>query len=145
LPEQLVALGEHTPLHDPPLHTYWHGVVFCQLPFESQVWISVPEHCTEPGVQEPTQAPPTHAWPVHATGLVQLPVVSHVWTPFPEHCVAPCAHSTQVPLKQTGLLPVQATALPYWPFEPQVCTPPPEHWVVPGEHTPVHAPPLHTY
>jgi hypothetical protein len=68
-------------------------------PFAPQVCTPLPEHCVAPGVHEPEQAPPTHAWLLHAEAAPQAPVLSHVCTPLPEHCVVPGAHEpVQEPL-----------------------------------------------
>lgn len=58
-------------------------------------------HCCAPGVHEPVQEPPTHAWLVQVTGLLHVPLALHVSTPSFEHCVAPGVHEpVHAPLTQ---------------------------------------------
>jgi hypothetical protein len=44
-----------------------------QAPLALQLCTPLPAHWLSPGVHAPAQAPDTHAWVVHGTGLPQLP------------------------------------------------------------------------
>ena len=71
------------------------------VPLDEHVWVApVPEHCVDPGEQDPVHdadappsAPGVHVELVHGTAVPQLPEESHVSTPLPEHCVWPGAHA----------------------------------------------------
>lgn len=71
------------------------------------------EHRALPGEQLPAHAPATHAWFVHATGLLQAPVGPQVSTPFPTHWVSPGTHAAQPPFRQMGVDVEQVTGLPH--------------------------------
>ncbi len=45
--------------------------------------------------------------PLHAVRVCQLPAVEQVCGVLPAHCAPPGLHSTQVPVRQTGVLPLQ--------------------------------------
>jgi hypothetical protein len=84
-------------------------------------------HCVAPGVQDPVQAPLTHAWFVHGVAAPHAPVMSQVCVAaLPEHCFAPGAQTPwQAPLTHAWL--VQAIAVLQLPVASHVCTPLPEH------------------
>jgi hypothetical protein len=71
------------------------------------------EHCVLSGTQVPTQAPATHAWLVHVTGLPQAPVGPQVSTPFPTHWVAPGTQAAQPPFKQIDVEDEHVTGVPH--------------------------------
>jgi hypothetical protein len=75
----------HTPLEQ----AYGHALGVLHVPLASQVINPLPEHCVDPGVQLPTQAPDAHAWLVHGIAGVHSPVTSQVCTASPEHRTAP--------------------------------------------------------
>jgi hypothetical protein len=53
----------------------------------------MPEHFVAPGVQTPTQPPPTHACPEQGIGVPGWPVESHRTMDPLEHCVVPGGHA----------------------------------------------------
>ena len=102
----------------------------------------LPEHWVAPGVHEPVQAPPAHAWLVHASAVPQVPVASQVWTPLPEHWVAPGRARRRCTRRPRTPGWCRRRAFPT-PVASHVCTPLPEHWVAPGAQTPAQAPLTH--
>lgn len=57
--------------------------------------VSASRQLTAFGAHTPWQAPLTHAWLVHVTGLPHCPLELHVCTPLLEHCFVP---GTQTPM-----------------------------------------------
>jgi hypothetical protein len=101
LPLQLFSVvGVQTALHSPLV-----TVPLTHVPWALQVWAVVddPTHPVELGAQTPVQAPPTHAWFVHACAAPQVPVESQVCTPLlvVEHFTALGEHTpVQAPFAQ---------------------------------------------
>ncbi len=105
-----VVPGTHTPWQEaaPPLcaHApFTQATAAPQAPPEEHVCSPLPEHCVDPGVQEPVHTPPAQTELSQATGEPSVPVELQVSTPLPEeHCVDP---GVQLPVQAP---PTQADA-----------------------------------
>jgi hypothetical protein len=74
LPEHCVAPGVHTPPHAPELHTYMQVAGDPHAPVDEHVSTPLLAQVVALGAQTPWQAPLTHAWLVHAAGLLHWPL-----------------------------------------------------------------------
>jgi hypothetical protein len=154
LPEHCVVPGEQVPVQAPFEQMELQATAVPHWPLLLQVWTPLPgppsavvEHFVTPGVHEPVQEPPTHAWLVQVMGAPQVPVVLQVDTPLSEPPSAAVAHSV-APGEQTPVheaLPldpvqawfVQAVAVPQAPDAVHVWRAAlPEQRVWPGPQTP---------
>jgi hypothetical protein len=106
------------------------------VPLAEHVSVSVPQWPQAtgsvcPGAHVPTQAPLTHVWLVHGTGVPHCPPPLHVWTPLPEHCFwVGVQEPVQTPPTHVPL--AQGPGAPYWPQPPHVSRSAPEHDAEPG-------------
>lgn len=154
LPEHCVVPGEQVPVQAPFEQTELQATAAPHWPLLSQVWTPLPgppsaavEHFVVPGVHEPVQEPPTHAWLVQVEGAPQVPLVLQVDTPLSEppsaavaHSVAPGEHTPvheALPVDPVHAWLVQAFAVPQVPDVVHVWRAAlPEHCVWPGPQTP---------
>ena len=104
-----------------------------QLPDESQVITSVPEHFVEVGMQVPVQAPPLQA-NGHVCVVCQKPLLLQIWALVPAHCAEDGVQETHVPLKQLGTKPEQVVPGIQFPVPSHDRGTFPEQSEVPGTH-----------
>ena len=85
MPEQRVAAGAQTPVHEPLTHAWLVQLASSiQLPVPSQVCGVWPLHCLAPGEHVPEHAPPLHTLGQGAS-LCQVPVELHSCGVAPLH------------------------------------------------------------
>src|SRR5690348_13514910 len=90
-----MAVGEHTPVHEPFTHAWFEQVVpFCHVPLESQVWGVWLLHCVAPGLHVPEHAPPLQTF-AQAVPSTHWPFDPHVCGTRLLHCLAPGAHTPE--------------------------------------------------
>jgi hypothetical protein len=101
--EHIVAPGEQTPVHAPPLHTKGQddGLPYC--PLELHTSTALPEHCVAPGMHDPEHVPALHTFVQGEPLLTQAPALLHTCgcSGFELlHCIEP---GTQVPVHMPAL------------------------------------------
>jgi hypothetical protein len=65
------------------------------VPVESQLWVTKPLHCFEPGLHVPEQAPPLHTF-VQTVAVCQVPSASQSCGARLLHCLVP---GVQLPMQ----------------------------------------------
>jgi hypothetical protein len=85
---------------------------------ESQVWVTKPLHCFEPGLHVPEQAPPLHTL-VQTVPFCQKPSASHVCGARLLHCFVPGVQlPVHTPATQAWL--THEISVPHCPLAPHV-------------------------
>jgi hypothetical protein len=126
-----------------------HATAPPHAPAGEHVSTEVPLQRVAPGVQSPTQCPPTHAWFMQAVpAFCQLPAGLHCCGccgGWPLHCRSPGWHATHDPFRQAGVLPEQAEprSCQVAPVLPHFCGCRSLHCKLPGRQT-RQVPALHT-
>jgi len=141
LGRQRLAVGLHSPVHTPALHSPGQSAAVCHLPALSHTRGVVPTHSFAPGLHSPVHTPAVQRLGHGGPLLPTLPVSSQSVGCSPVHFFAPGLQSLQAPPMHAVR---QAVLLFQVPVASQVCGTLPVHCVAPGAHVPVQAPPEQT-
>jgi hypothetical protein len=143
VPWHRFAPGVHTPVHWPPTHAKVHAAAEDQLPLESQLCGTLPEHWSEPGAQLPVHAPALQTFVQTAPFAAHWPCALHWRGCFPWQSCAPGVHT---PVHCPAPLHTKGHGVPSFhvPFASHVRGVLPAHCTDPGVHSPQVPAPLHT-